>query len=97
MDFLSPLDTAIVVPAAVVLDKLLLDFDILDVMLWFPKLSWIECIKAIGAVLACKCVTDQIERWALAPLKSRARTSLGRNLARRWPALARRLNLVPAA
>jgi len=97
MDFLSPLDTAIVVPAAVVLDKLLLDFDILDVMLWFPKLSWIECIKAIGAVLACKCVTDQIERWALAPLKSRAKTSLGRSLARRWPALARRLNLVPAA
>lgn len=95
MVFLSPLD-AVVVPGAVLLDKLLLDFDVLDIMLWFPRLSWIECVRAIGAVVACKCVTDQIERWALAPLKRRAKASLGRSLARYWPTLARRLNLETA-
>lgn len=86
-----PADLFTAVPLAAVIDKLLLDFDMLDLVVWFPKLSWAEIGKAFAAMVLCKCVSDQIENWALAPIKARLRQRLARRLAGRWPRFARRL------
>lgn len=86
-----PTDVFSAVPYAAIIDKLLLDFDMLDLVVWLPKLSWSEIGKAFAAMVLCKCLADQIENWALAPLKARLRRHLARRLATRWPGLARRL------
>lgn len=96
LPLLLPCDLAIVVPFSGLLDKLLLDFDFLDIVFWFPRLSWEEFAKAFGAYLACKCISDQIDHWAFAPIKNRMKAGLARRIALRWPALAQRLNLKPA-
>lgn len=96
MSFLPP-DLIAAVPHAIVIDKLLLDFDMLDLVFWLPKLSWPEIGKAFGAMVLCKCASDQIENWALAPIKSRLKRRLAAPIGRRWPVLARRLGLSPAA
>lgn len=93
MPIFLPCDLAIVIPFSGVLDKLLLDFDIFDIVFWFPRLSWTEFAKALGAYLACKCVSDQIERLAFAPIKSRLKAGMLQSLADRWPSIARKFNL----
>lgn len=91
MPFVIPFDFLPVLPFSLLIDKFLLNFDILDVMVWYPRLSWIELSRAIAAVLACKIAGDQVERWALAPIKARMRRKIGCWCAGRWPALSRRL------
>ncbi len=91
MLFFIPIDFLQAQPFSILVDKFLLNFDILDVMVWYPRLSWVELSRALGAVLACKVAGDQVERWALAPIKSRVKRKLGLWCARHWPALARRL------
>jgi hypothetical protein len=93
MIFFLPLDLNLIVPLSGMLDKLLLDFDMLDIVLWFPRLSWGELLRALGAVLLCKCASDQIERWAFAPLKSRLKRRVAAGIAARWPQLARRVGI----
>ncbi|MEQ1688321.1 MAG: hypothetical protein ABL874_07090 [Sphingopyxis sp.] len=97
MPIFLPCDLAIVVPFSGLLDKWLLDFDIVDIVVWFPRLSWVEFAKAFGAYLACKCMSDQIDRWAFAPIKHRIKARLARQVVLKWPSLARRLNLAAAA
>lgn len=94
MPFELTLDVTILTPVSLLIDKFLLDFDVLDVMVWYPRLSWIELGRALGAVLVCKIAGDQVERWALAPLKSRVKRKLGNWCASRWPQLLRRLERV---
>jgi hypothetical protein len=91
MLYTVPFDVLQHVPWSMVIDKLMLDFDIFDLVLWFPKLSWGEIIKAFGALALCKCVSDQIENWLLAPVKARLKQPLQRWLAARSPRLARRM------
>jgi hypothetical protein len=91
MFFALPFDVSLLTPVSLLIDKFLLDFDVLDVMVWYPRLSWIELGRALGAVLACKVAGDQVERWALAPIKSRVKRKLGCWCARTWPGLSRRL------
>lgn len=80
-------------PLAGLLDRMLLDFDILSVVVWAPRLSWIEIVQALAAIFACKWLSDQIERLALAPIKTRLKAAAANRVARRWPKLARRLRL----
>lgn len=94
MLFAFPLDGTILTPVSLLIDKFLLNFDVLDVMVWYPRLSWAELARALGAVLACKIAGDQVERWALAPIKSRVKRKLGNWCASRWPQLSRRLERV---
>ncbi len=84
-----PTDVLPLLPSAAVIDKLLLDFDLLDLAWWFPHLSWNEFGRAFGAFFACKLAGDQVERWALAPVKARAKTMLACWCALRWPTLSR--------
>lgn len=92
MPVFLPCDLSIIIPFSGMLDKLLLDFDIFDIVFWFPRLSWVEFAKALGAYLTCKCVSDQIERLAFAPIKNRLKSGLARRLAGRWPVIAHRLD-----
>jgi hypothetical protein len=82
-----PLDAVLQVPWSVLIDKLLFDFDMLDLVFWFPRLSWPELGQAFGGMVLCKCASDQIENWALAPLKTRLKARIGRC----WPRLGQRL------
>lgn len=90
MILILPLDFNVLVPLSLFIDKLVLDFDVLDVMFWFPRLSWAEFGRALAAVLVCKYLSDQVERWAFAPLKARLKRVLGGAIASRFPRLARR-------
>jgi hypothetical protein len=91
MLIIPPLDAIQQVPWSMVIDKLLSDFDMLDLVFWFPRLSWPELGKAFGGMILCKCASDQIENWALAPLKARLKMRIGRCIGARWPRLACRL------
>ena len=93
MSAFPPIDTLQQIPWSILLDKFVLDFDILDVVFWTPRLSWPEIGKAFGAVIICKCITDQIESWLLAPVKAKAKALIGPAIAARWPQFARRLRL----
>ena len=90
-----PIEILTLVPFAGFIDKFVLDFDILDLVLWYPRLSWGEFSRALGAVFACKLVGDQVERWALAPIKRRAKAKLADVCRHRWPSLAVRLGARP--
>lgn len=90
-DFL-PFDV-IAVPLAGLVDRVLLDFDILNIVIWWPRLSWTEIGQALGALFACKWASDQLERLAFAPLKSCIRSYLSRQMVEHWPGVARRLKL----
>lgn len=90
-----PIDAMQQVPWSMILDKLILDFDIFYLVFWFPRLSWVEIAEAFGALALCKCVSDQIEAWLLAPVKARLKAPLGRLITAVAPALARRLGLAP--
>ena len=90
-----PFEIWTLVPFAGLIDKFVLDFDILDLAMWYPRLSWAEFSRALGAVLACKLVCDQLERWAMAPLKRRAKAKLAEVCRDRWPSLAQRLRPTP--
>lgn len=92
---LPPFEILTLVPFAGLIDKFVLDFDILDLVLWYPRLSWGEFSRALGAVFACKLVSDQMERWALAPIKRRAKAKLAEICHDRWPSIALRLNSTP--
>ena len=91
MPFFLPIDLLPSVPASMLIDKFMLDFDLMDLVVWYPRLSWTELSRAMGAIFACKIAGDQVERWALAPIKSRIKRRLGGWCARRWPTVARRL------
>lgn len=92
-----PLDFNILLPVSGLVDRLLLDFDVVDVMVWFPRLTWGEFGRAMGAVLVCKCISDQLSRWAFAPLKSRIKRRLVLAVVSRWPQAARRLRIAADA
>ena len=87
-----PVDALQQIPWSILLDKFVLDFDILDVVFWIPRMTWPEIGKAFGAVVICKCITDQIEGWVLAPVKRGLKALAAPFLSRRFPSLARWLD-----
>jgi hypothetical protein len=92
MLFNLPADFFVLLPWSGVIEKFVLNFDMIDIVLWFPRLSWGEIMQAFGAVVLCHCASDQISRWALDPIKARIKKAAFIAIARRYPALATRFS-----
>jgi hypothetical protein len=52
---------AVLPPLAGLIDRLILDYDLIDLVVWLPHLSWPELAGSLGALVACKVVSDQVE------------------------------------
>lgn len=86
-------DFALPIPGGLLLDKLILNFDMMDLVFWYPRLSWSELGKCALALIGSKILVDQIERWALAPVKRRVRRWCATACKHRWPLLSKRLHV----
>jgi hypothetical protein len=62
-------DTHVITPMSALLQKLILEMDLVDLVLWFPNLSWQEFTTSLAAILGCRLITDQIEAIAMNRLR----------------------------
>ena len=72
------MDTHVIVPLSGLVQKLVLDMDLVDLVLWFPNLSWQEFGSSLAAVVGWKLVADQIEEIATDRLRTWVADSLVR-------------------
>lgn len=60
------------------IESYLFDPSLLDLVLWFPDLSWGEFAGSLLAVLAWRWISDRLERAAMNRLRPLAATVLAR-------------------
>ena len=56
-------------PLSGLIEKLVLQMDLIDLVLWFPNLSWREFGTSLAAIVSWKLIADQIEEIAMNRLR----------------------------
>lgn len=62
---IPPLSPLLAGPAGLLIEKLVLDFDLIELILRFPEMNWGELGASLAAILGWKWLGDQIDRWIM--------------------------------